>query len=64
MCNDQWALTFDESYQFPYGPVCDWPSNIDCTNKPGTCECESWQTVGLKLFEGYLCLMFYVGLCE
>jgi len=44
MCNDQWALTFDESYQFPYGPVCDWPSNIDCTNKPGTCECESWQT--------------------
>ena len=43
MCNDQWALTFDPSYQFPVGPVCDWPSNIDCTNTPGECDCLDWQ---------------------
>jgi len=44
MCNDQWALTFDPAYQFPVGPVCDWPSNIDCTNTPGDCDCLDWQT--------------------
>jgi len=30
MCKDQWALTFDPNYQYPLGPVCDWPSNIEC----------------------------------
>ena len=36
MCNGQWALSFDVRYQFPLGPVCDWPSTINCTN--GGCE--------------------------
>merc|ERR1712241_198219 len=36
MCNGQWALSFDVRYQYPLGPVCDWPSTINCTN--GGCE--------------------------
>eukprot|EP00092_Neocalanus_flemingeri_P009584 GFUD01010315.1.p1 GENE.GFUD01010315.1~~GFUD01010315.1.p1 ORF type:complete len:765 (-),score=130.93 GFUD01010315.1:80-2374(-) len=32
MCNDQWALTFDVSFQYPDGPVCNWPSTIECDN--------------------------------
>jgi len=32
MCNDQWALTFDPSYQYPEGPICNWPNTIDCHN--------------------------------
>ena len=38
LCNGQWALTFDMRFQYPVGPVCDWPSAIDCT--PGhKCSC-------------------------
>ena len=28
--DNQWALTFDPSYQYPDGPVCDWPSTLAC----------------------------------
>eukprot|EP00090_Calanus_glacialis_P038285 TRINITY_DN6687_c0_g1_i1.p1 TRINITY_DN6687_c0_g1~~TRINITY_DN6687_c0_g1_i1.p1 ORF type:complete len:690 (-),score=119.86 TRINITY_DN6687_c0_g1_i1:89-2158(-) len=31
-CNDQWALTFDPSYQYPEGPICNWPFTIECNN--------------------------------
>ena len=34
MCEDRWALTFDVSYQFPIGPVCDWPANVECSRCP------------------------------
>jgi len=44
MCKGQQALTFDKAYQFPDGPVCDWPSNVDCINGPGDCDCLEWQT--------------------
>ena len=27
----QWALTFDVTFQYPVGPVCNWPNIIDCT---------------------------------
>jgi len=38
------ALYFDVTYQYPEGPVCDWPANIDCDNKSPDCgECEVWQ---------------------
>jgi len=38
------ALYFDVRYQYPVGPVCDWPSAINCTNKPAECgQCEVWQ---------------------
>ena len=30
MCRNQQALSFDMRYQYPDGPVCDWPSNVDC----------------------------------
>ena len=43
LCNDQQALSFDPSYNYPVGPVCDWPKNIDCTNQPGECDCLPWQ---------------------
>jgi len=40
-CAGQWALTFDVRYQFPVGPVCDWPSAIDCTlTCPETAQCQ------------------------
>ena len=36
----QWALTFDVRFQYPVGPVCDWPSTIDCTlGCPEVAEC-------------------------
>ena len=39
-CQDQWALSFDTSYEYPDGPVCDWPGNIDCTiGCPDNSEC-------------------------
>lgn len=31
-CEGRWALVFDVSYQYPDGPVCDWPGNVDCSN--------------------------------
>ena len=31
LCDGQWALTFDVRFQYPVGPVCDWPSTINCT---------------------------------
>jgi len=34
-CQGQEALSFDPQYQYPVGPVCDWPSNINCTNTGG-----------------------------
>ena len=42
-CQGQEALSFDPRYNYPVGPVCDWPSNIDCTNTPGECDCLPWQ---------------------
>ena len=33
MCNGQWALSFDPQYQYPVGPACDWPVNVDCKMK-------------------------------
>ena len=40
-CAGQWALTFDVRYQYPVGPVCDWPSAIDCTlTCPETAQCQ------------------------
>ena len=30
LCEDQWALTFDPSIQYPDGPVCNWPIELDC----------------------------------
>jgi len=44
LCNDQEALSFDPSFNYPVGPVCAWPSTIDCTNSPGECDCLPWQT--------------------
>ena len=32
--NEDTALYFDVRYQYPVGPVCDWPSEIDCINEP------------------------------
>jgi len=29
-CEDRWALTFDPSKQYPVGPVCVWPVDLDC----------------------------------
>ena len=28
LCNGRWALTFDVTYQYPEGPVCDWPAYV------------------------------------
>ena len=33
MCNGQWALSFDVRYEYPIGPVCDWPVIVDCKMK-------------------------------
>ena len=30
-CEGRWALVFDVGYQYPEGPVCDWPGNVDCS---------------------------------
>ena len=30
LCRNQATLFFDQAIQYPYGPVCDWPSNVDC----------------------------------
>jgi len=30
-CMGEEALWFDCKYQFPEGPVCDWPNGVDCT---------------------------------
>ena len=51
-CEGRWALEFDVSYQYPDGPVCDWPGNVDCTNvvcdemdpRPECCEDKDCQT--------------------
>jgi len=49
------ALYFDVRYQYPYGPVCDWPTNIDCINRPIECgQCEVWQDC-VELENGYIC---------
>jgi len=44
LCKDQWALTFDPEIQYPYGPVCKWPADIDCDNGQAPCDCEPWQS--------------------
>jgi len=31
------ALFFDRSIQYPFGPVCNWPAIIDCTNIVNNC---------------------------
>ena len=31
-CGDYDGLVFDCRYQYPEGPVCDWPDNVNCTN--------------------------------
>merc|ERR1712126_175393 len=72
MCNGQWALTFDPSYQYPLGPVCDWPSSIDCgvecdpINKPDEFEC--CQNSDCNQCDGGYCSLFfqcvYPGPCE
>ncbi len=31
LCNGQWALSFDVKFQYPLGPVCSWPNEIDCS---------------------------------
>merc|ERR1712126_386873 len=72
MCHGQWALTFDPSYQYPNGPVCDWPSNIDCgvdcdhINKPDEFECCLNEHCD-QCDGGYCSLFFqcvYPGPCE
>merc|ERR1712126_584807 len=72
MCHGQWALTFDPSYQYPNGPVCDWPSNIDCgvecdhINKPDEFECCLNEHCD-QCDGGYCSLFFqcvYPGTCE
>jgi len=69
-CNGQWALTFDPSFQYPVGPVCDWPSNIECgtvcdTDLPAYECCENADCN--QCDGGYCSLMFqcvYPGPCE
>ena len=40
LCEGQWALTFDVRFQYPVGPVCNWPSTINCTlGCPEDAEC-------------------------
>ena len=41
----QWALSFDEAKQFPFGPVCVWPADYtgNCTNVGPECDCLPWQ---------------------
>ena len=68
LCNDQWALTFDTSYQYPLGPVCDWPSNIECgvVCDPEVNECCHNDDCD-KCPDGYCALDFhciYDGVCE
>ena len=31
------ALYFDFSIKYPEGPTCNWPFEVDCTNKNNTC---------------------------
>jgi len=31
-CSPYDGLVFDCRYEFPEGPVCDWPDNVNCTN--------------------------------
>lgn len=39
-CGPNNRLSFDCRYQYPYGPTCDWPNNVNCTNdNPCTDEC-------------------------
>jgi len=46
VCEGYNGLTFDCRYQYPEGPVCDWPDHVNCTNHiPNPCDaCEDWQT--------------------
>jgi len=37
-------LSYNYTIPYPDGPVCDWPANIDCSNKPANCDCLPWQT--------------------
>ena len=56
LCDGQSALTFDPSYSYPLGPVCDWPANVDCKNghrcSPGE-ECDHVQYCGRSVEPGY-----------
>ena len=31
LCEGKETLSFDVRYQYPVGPVCDWPQNVDCS---------------------------------
>ena len=31
LCEGKGLLSFDVRYQYPQGPFCDWPSNVDCS---------------------------------
>merc|ERR1719228_2522794 len=51
-CPSTGALYFNPNLQWPYGPACDWPSNVECTNEwersttaPPACPlpCQTWQ---------------------
>ena len=58
LCNNQWALSFDVRYQYPEGPVCDWPGNIDCSNE-GPCEHECCENSDCtQCPDGYCSLYF------
>jgi len=44
MDNQGHALYFDYNIPYPMGPVCNFPEQINCTNKDPECQCEVWQT--------------------
>jgi len=44
LCKGQQALTFDPAIQWPIGPVCNWPTTIDCDNGNVPCDCLPWQS--------------------
>jgi len=49
LCPGWNGLSFDCRYQYPYGPVCDYPGNVECENHipcpscPASCD-NDWQT--------------------
>jgi len=44
LCKGQQALSFDPTIQWPIGPVCNWPTTIDCDNGEVPCDCQPWQS--------------------
>jgi len=59
MCNGQWALTFDPKYQYPNGPVCDWPSNIDCITNCTLDEYQCCENSDCNQCDGGYCSLYF-----